>query len=278
MYTLLSKLVCAVLFANFFLAVLFCTEGEVMAQSLPGSHRPDLPDASGTTALAEHAYLCNPALFAGIDSAVAAAVVTPSRFSMPGLACSDLLAGWPAGNLAYGCALGGTGTALYNELSAMGFFAIEPTQDFAAGIALALLRLGIRDTPAQTILHVHAGIRLRFSDNTTAGMALINSTGSGFGTDSPVDQAALLSVGTLLTKEVAASAGVLVRPGSPSSFLLATSYSALPTVRMRLGVQTFPRSAEGGLAWSFDTFTITGTAHYHDALGFSQTIGCVYRW
>ena len=278
MNTLPAKLPCTALFANFFLAMALHT-AVASAQSLPGSRRTDVPDASGNTAVAEYTYLCNPALFAGVDSAVAAAVVTPSRFGIAELACAELLAAWQNDDIAYGGALGGTGTSLYNELSATGFFALCVTQDFAAGAALNFLRLGIRDAQVQTALFVNLGIRLQLAPYLCAGMALHNSTRAGFGgTGSPVDQAALLSLGSRIGPDIGASGGILVRPGTTPSLLFSALYSALDSVRFRLAFQTFPHSAEGGFAWSFGAFTATGVLHYHGDLGFSQTIGCVFRW
>ncbi len=278
MCTLLSKLACVGLFANFFLAMALIGDVEALAQNLPGSYRTSLPDASGKTLIADYTSLCNPALLVDLDSAIAAVVVTPSRFGMPELACSDILAAWNTNSVAYGFAISGTGSSLYNELSAKGFFALTPTQDFAVGVGLAVYRLGIRDSPAHIALYADIGIRLRLAQELTTGIALHNVTRSGLGGNSLIDQAALLSAGLQLSPDVAASTGVLVQPGAPSSFLLAASCTAASSVQLRLGFQTFPRSAEGGIAWSFSSFTITGTMHYHSDLGFSQTVGCLYRW
>lgn len=275
MKTLPAKLVCGALFANFFLAHAAIVQVSA-ADGLPGIGLLAMPDASGTTALTEPDYVCNPALFANLDSAALAAVVVPSRFGLSELARSDILLCIPVGLYATGGSIGATGNALYNDLYAAGFFSVTATPDFSAGISAALRRLSVRNATANITLSVNIGVRLALVPELALGIVLRNIARADSGAQA--ERAAVVSAGTTAGEDVDIATSVVVYPGQLSSWILAARYSVTSSVQLRLGVQTAPRAADGGIAWTLGVFTVSGILHYHSELGFSQTIGCIYRW
>lgn len=282
MEILLSKIPRAVVFANFFLqcAAAWLCAFPLYAQAPSSFHSLLLPDASGTTVSALLLPHANPALFSSIDSSALAVAVTPSRFGIAELTHGELVYAAKAHIGTCAIALKGMGNTLYNEFSATGFVALAPSPVFNAGIAVEYNRLGIRDYPAQTLFQCHLGARIRLVDSSlTAGIALHNLARAHWGdAGSTTEQSALFSLGAPLTADITAAASVLVRLNYASSFVLTASHTVLSAVQLRLGVQTYPRSAEGTVLWNAGATAFTGTVYYHDELGISQRIGCMYQW
>lgn len=281
MNVLLSKIPSAVVFANFFLYALValpCTL-PVYAQVLSSFHSLVLPDASGITLAAPFSSQANPALLAALDSSALVVAVAPSRFGLSELSQGDILYAHSTQTVTYAGMVRGIGNSLYNELSATGFFALAPSPTFDAGIAIELDRLGIRNYPTQTAFQLHLGMRLHLTPSLSSGIALHNLTRAHWiGGDNTVEQTALFSLGSQLSSDIAAAASILVQLNHASSFILTVSHDVLSTVHLRLGVQTYPRSAEGTVLWYIGNTAFIGTLLYHDELGISQRIGCLYQW
>jgi hypothetical protein len=72
-------------------------------------------------------------------------------------------------------------------------------------------------------------------------------------------------------------AGARILFNQSSGISLATSYKGFKNIHFSLAALSNPRSAEFSFAIpDLYNFTISGTAHYHDILGFSERIGIAY--
>lgn len=275
------KILSPVVSANFFLCflvALLCA-APAYGQTLSSFRSLMLPDASGTTLPAPLLGNANPALIAELDSSALCITVTPSRFGVSELTHGDILYAHSTQTVTYAAMIRGMGNSLYSELSANGFFALALSHTFDAGMAIEYNNLGIRDYPTQTALQLHLGARLQLASDLSAGIALHNLTRAHWvGGDKTVEQTALFSLGSRLSPDIAAAASVIVHLNYASSFALMASHNVLSTVHLRLGVQTYPRSAESTVVWYIGNTAFTGTLHYHDKLGISQRIGCLYQW
>lgn len=273
------KIPCAVVFANFFLcsAGLFLYPLLLCGQSLISSGLSALPDASGKTNPAGTSTRASPALPA-TDSCLLGTWITPSRFGLQELTSGSLLFAQAQETFAWGCDVTGLGNLLYNELSATGFFSLPVSESFGAGCAVSFTRLAIRDAPVVTAVQVHLGAMLHVAPDVTAGVALHNITRAGFDDGRSIDQRALLSFGLNITPALAAAAGVQIRINRASSLLATVLHTVGDNIQLRAGVQTWPRSAEGGVTWAVGNITFSGILQYHDELGFSQQLGGLYNW
>lgn len=275
-----SKIPCAVVLANFFLlcAGLFLGSPALYSQSFLTGSLPVLPDASGKTNPTGTSFRASPAL-SPTDSSLLGVWITPSRFGLQELTAGELLFAQAGEWFTAGYTATGLGNSLYNELATTGFFSLPVSETFDVGTAIEFTRLSIRDAPVLTALQVHLGAVLHITPDVSAGMALHNITRAGFNDDSrSIDQRALLSLGIHITPATAAAAGVQVRLNRASSLLVTLLHNVDANIQLRAGVQTWPRSAEGGIAWNLGDITFHGTLHYHDELGFSQQLGGLYHW
>lgn len=275
-----SKIPCAVVFANFFLLCAGLLSGSfaLYGQSFLSGSLPALPDASGKTTIAGTSFRASPAL-SPTDSSLLGVWITPSRFGLQELTSGELLFARAEKSFALGCTIIGLGNSLYNELSTTGFFGLPVSETFEAGAALEYTRLAIRDAPVLTAVQVHLGAVLHITPDVSAGVALHNLTRAGFDTDGQsIDQRALLSLGLNITPATSAAAGVQIRLNRASSLLLSLLHTINTDIQLRVGVQTWPRSAEGGIAWNVGDLTFQGMLYYHDELGFSQQLGALYHW
>ncbi|HYF03649.1 MAG TPA: hypothetical protein VEC36_09765 [Patescibacteria group bacterium] len=238
-----------------------------------------IPIASGQSMLSELSYIQNSALFTNLDSSVLAVGYIPSRFGLTELATSELLFGRRLTNeLVIATHISGLGNELYSEISGTLHASFKTTDALTFGGAVQLSRISFKNERADFAVQFHAGTLLQLSDKLTAGASLQNFTRAYYaGGEQTVQQQANFSIGIEALDNLFFDAGAKILLNKSSGISLAASYKRFKNFHFSLAALSNPRSAEFSFAIpNIYNFTISGTAHYHDLLGFSERISIAY--
>ncbi|MES2764711.1 MAG: hypothetical protein V4642_02505 [Bacteroidota bacterium] len=245
---------------------------------LKAQQRNFIPNASGKSTLSELQFAQNPALFKNIDSSILAVGYTPSRFGLTELATSELLFGRRfTDELVIAAQISGLGNELYNEISGTIHASLKTTENLTLGAGAQLSRISFKNEESDFTAQFHAGAILELTDILNAGFSLKNVTRAEYSESESVSQEADFGLGIEPFKNLFFDAGARILFNQSSGISLAASYKDFKYIHFSLAVLSNPRTAELQFAIpNFYNFTISGTAHYHDILGFSERIGIAY--
>lgn len=238
-----------------------------------------LSTTSGTTLLSEGAYSVNPALYSMIDSMVAIAHVSPSRFGIKELnLVQATLVFAPFENLGMAGEVRSVGGSLYSELTGSISAGYSISSMLSLGVSTHFTRIGFQEFPSQSLMTFTAGGLLQLSPTIRTGVALRNILGSATsGGEQTVNQQAVFGFGAIISPDLTLDADAVITLNRSAGIIVASTYKLHPILSIRFAVASLSRSMDIGLILTpFEPFSLLSNIQYHDIFGINYSGGIRY--